>query len=169
MNHRFQFRLSTMLIVVTIAACATFLFLPFSPTVLFGGPEMGFYADTKTATLYPQVFVKVQNNGHLPIWYIGGEIDIREFEVQGDLEKGERHIHSPVWSAENSWTCLWPNETVSLEIPAYELFDVAKLQIEFRDWKGRTAKCWSDEFDFSSVPVEGIAGTQPRSPAPIPQ
>lgn len=126
---------------------------------------MAFYSDGN-GTGYPDVSVTLRNEGRFPVWYRGNESSIGEFAIEGDRLKGERHVHSYKGL---SWNRLAPGETVALPIPSYALFDVSKIHLELRDWRDWEVTCTSQEFDFSSVPAEGIAGIGVRSPAPIPQ
>jgi hypothetical protein len=168
MKRILQLRLSSLLAVITVSMLPIYFFLPFTPNVSFQNPEMAFSSDN-AGTGFPEVSVTLKNNGRLPIWYRGGESDIREFVIQGDLTKGERHVHSPHSSTQMSWNSLSPGETTILPIPAYELFDNARVQVEFCDWRSRSVMCTSPEYDFSSVPVDGVPGMGVKPPAPIPQ
>ena len=128
---------------------------------------MAFSSDSSGAG-YPEVSVTLKNNGRFAVWYCGGPGVISEFSIQGDRSKGERHVHS-LDRQHLDWICLSPGETAILPIPAYMLFDTAKLEVEFRDWRRRVAICASQEFDFSSVPVIRVPGKGVQSPAAIPQ
>lgn len=165
---QFQLLRWSLWVLAAVAVLACFCFLPFRPNVVFQQPEISFYSDG-VGTLYPYVTVAVQNSGKLPIWYNGGPGNIRQFEIQGERSKREHHVQRRGRSSQTSWTRLSPGKTAVLVIPTYERFDVAVLRVEFRDWRGHAAKSSSQEFDFSSVPVNGIPGTAPTGPKPLPQ
>jgi len=149
------------------AACAITIWflLPFKPRATFTSPQIAFYSDSN-GTGYPEVSTTLRNDGRFPIWYYGTESSIEEFTIEGDPQKGERHHHSCRYL---SWNAIAPGETVTVPLPVYDLFDNAKIAVKLRDWRGREVICSTKEFDFSSVPVEGIAGLGVKPLAPIPQ
>ena len=128
---------------------------------------MAFSGDSN-GTGYPEVSVTLRNNGRYSIWYHGSPGVTSKFSIEGDLSKGERHSQS-LDSQHLDWVCLPPGKTAILPIPAYMLFDTAKVDVEFRDWRHRAAFCKSQELDFSSVPTDGVPGKGVQSPVTIPQ
>jgi len=167
MKRAFQYRLVTLLCAIAFCAFTVYFFLPFSPNIVFLSPEMAFSSDSN-GTGYPEVSVTLRNNGRYPVWYHGCSGVIAEFSIEGDLSKGERHVQS-LDRQQIDWICLPPGKTAILPIPAYMLFNAAKIEVEFRDWRRRVAICASQEFDFSSVPVNGVPGKGVQPPATIPQ
>ena len=167
MKRAFQFRLSALLALTGVCALAAWLFLPHSPHVVYFPPMMTFSSDT-AGTGYPEVFVELQNKGRYAVWYHGCSGIVSEFTIEGDLSKGQRHLHS-LNPKHLDWICLAPGETAMLPIPRPMLFDTAKLNVEFRDWRNQPAVCTSQEFDFSSVPVNGVPGKGVQSSVYIPQ
>ena len=116
MRRAFQFRLSALLALTGVCAIAVWLFLPHSPHVVFLPPMMTFSSDS-TGTGYPEVFVELQNKGRYAVWYHGCSGIISEFTIEGDLSKGQRHLHS-LDPKHLDWVCLAPGETAMLSIPS---------------------------------------------------
>ncbi len=167
MNRPSQYWLLTLLGVTIVCASAAWFLLPFKPPVTFGTPEMAFYSDSNGIG-YPDVSVELRNNGRFPVWYKGNDVSVGEFAIEGDLSKGEEHVHS-LSDARLSWSRLAPGETVAVPIPTYKLFDSARIHVNLRDWRGLEAIGTSPAFDFSSVSVAGIPDVGVRAPVPIPQ
>ncbi len=167
MNRTRQYSLLTLIGITTLCACGAWLLQPFKPSVTFGTPEMAFYSNGNGVG-YPDVNVDLRNNGRFPLWYKGNEDSVGEFTIEGDAAKGEEHMHSSS-DAHLSWNRLAPGESVVVPLPTYKLFDSAKIYVTLRDWRGHAAICTSPEFDFSSVPVDGVPGLGVRAPVPIPQ
>ncbi len=165
MNRTTRYWLVGLLGVFIACEITVWFLLPFAPSITFTSPQMSFYSD-RNGTGYPEVSVLLRNEGRFPVWYRGHESSIDEFVIEGDRLKGERHVHSQKGL---SWNRLAPGESKVLPIPSYTLFDVSKIHLELRDWRGWEVTCSSQEFDFSSVPIEGVPGIGVKLPAPIPQ
>jgi hypothetical protein len=152
---------------IGIVACllAVCLLLPLTPNVTFQSPEIAFSSDS-TGTGYPEVSVTLQNNGLLPIWYLGNEWSVGDLTIEGNLNIGETYHYS---SRDLSWNAIAPGASTTIHLPVYALFERSRINIRVRDWRGFEVECISDEFDFSSVPRDGVAGIGVQPPVPIPQ
>jgi len=149
MRRLSRFRISTLLIVLSIFAAVFAFIAPHSPSVQFSGVEF-FPYDDKGAT--PGARVTLTNRGWLPRWYPGDtdDVTISIFFDQAKPKSGTRCWTMFLSPGKLSWTPIWPRQSIALEFPISELTRTAVLRLDTKDWLERSTLISTSEFSIIS-------------------
>lgn len=126
-----------------IIACAlgVCFLLPFWPKVTFQERRMMSYIGT--TGMNSEVSLTLQNDGYLPIWYLGNEWRVGDLTIERDLKNGKSYHHS---TRDLSWNAIAPGESKKIPLPLFAQFGKSRIKIKLRDWRGYEAECLSNEF-----------------------
>lgn len=147
--HRLRFRIRTLLLVMTIAAIVCIAFLPFHPHVSFSDATLDDHSDGMGGR-FACYHVLIKNDGIFPIWYAGSGGQVGSFSYQGNPTESTDNLN---WRSQSpmTWSILWSGRSALIHMPAHADYLEARIGLQFKDYRGRTADIWSSPFDTSKT------------------
>jgi len=136
--------------------------------LMSASPSIQFYAADKTSISDgSETWVRkitITNKGWLPIWYKGTDCEVAwydgancglAFSMYFD-KSGEVSALETFGSTGETWSTLWPGDSLGFEIPLYDDCTTGTLEMETKDWLGRSFHISTPEFPL------GCGGWQHR-------